>query len=474
MTTSMKRFRIIKAVIFAVLVIAASLAESNQFYDVLSSFHSRNFSYNSFLFLDESMRKSAMEELYQCAKEEDIQVFSVAHIRRDFDSDINHLIIFSDDEVKEIIQNSCGIKEKNYTMPNHGMVEVSYLPFANLTQHQYAASNVISYVGKEEAVERLYQRVGTKYGFTAPSVLKSTARKRSSLIWLMLPSLLLVMTFIEIAGIQKSIALKIWNGENGLSIARRFMRLELLTDSVELFLLRISVFLMYTGKIITFPMLLSGGITMILSCLSYLYFMHFDWNKILDDRRKDKRLLPLITLTILIPYSIFKLSLDISLVSRFHNLLPYNGAYEGGRNGWGHWRYDNVENYNIAAACSIRPHNTGYDRICAYVQYQSVPEKPQININADKYGDYICEIRWTDGFLFMDTNGNCLLLDMGRIGDNEVSSVKTIKKFQKEFNGAIDLINERWGFEMVHYPEEPGTEEDTMDNLMENLHIRIG
>lgn len=460
-TQSMKKYRIIKAILLVILIVTASLAESEQYYEVLSSFHSQYFFYNSFLCIDENERKSVIEELYQCAKEEDVLVFVVSHMRKnnDYDLDINKVIIFGDEEIRDIIQSKCGIREKNYFIPKHGMIGVSFLPFGNITQHQYAASNVISYVGKEEAVERLYQRVGIKHGFTAPGILKKYGKKTSSVIWMMVPFLLLAVTILEIAGIRKSIALKLWNGENGLSITKRFILLELVTDFVGLILLRSSIFLVYTGKIITFPMLFSCGIAVLLSCFSYLYFAYFDWNKVLDNRRKEKKLVPLILLLILVPYSIFQFCIDISLVGRFQSLLPL----AGGRDEWGRWRYDNVEKYKIAAASSFKD-----ERIYAYVQCLSIPENIELRILADRYGRYICEVFYEDDtegqynryFLKMDANGNFLILDMGNIGDNEISSVKTIQKYQKEINGAIDLINERWGFEMVHYPEKSETEED--------------
>lgn len=455
-TKSRTIYTIIKILLLAIFIAYASLSEIEMFYHTLTSFQSESFLYNSFLCTDEEQRVHMMQELYQCASEEGVTVFSVYHGQEEEgrDSAINKLVILCDEEGKEVIRKKCGIEEKHYAVLHQDtdMVNVFFLPFTDITQYHYHRSNVISYIGEKEAVDRLYQRVGKKYGFTplsmADGLYLNPYMARWGIIFLLLP----VLAVFHIVQSRKTVAMNILQGKSRQEIVKNYMFMELLVDFSVFFLVRVILLALYTGNTINWKICLLYAAMVMVSAACYLYYSIFNYMVVFDRKPKKISIIPFLLAIVPFTYFAFQTYITTNLYRRYKDPLPRMS----GKDMFGYWQKDETENYLIAAA-------SGSGHIYAYVECLNIPGNFRINISSDKYGKGYCEIDYyvteeEDMAIDMDTNGNYILLDYKNDKNNEMA-VKAIKKYKKEIDGAIDLINERWGYHMVHYPDIDDMEE---------------
>lgn len=464
LTNGMKKFKIIKIIIVSVFIVLATLQESKLFYNHLMSFHSTDFWYNSFICTDEELRQSMMDELYQCAKEEGVLVFAVAHTNNN--SAVKTITVLGDDEIKPIIQKKCQIKEKSYRMPEDGTVRVSFYPFAEINHYQYRNSNVISYIGNKEKIDRLYQRIGKKYGFTALARLESHEWQMLVLSWIAVFGVLTAITVIEVARNKKRIAYKIESGTKRTDFIKAFIFWDVVADIAAFILIRTALFVFYYGQFFKPAILLGYSGMVLFSCLLYLYFGFYNWEKVLANRREEKDItIRVVVILVFLYFSIHQILVN-RLDRQFTQPLSHRGekAMLGGLFG-SSWFYETTENYVIASMHITILSQEVYGRI----QRTDAPSETKIalfefSVNSNNlFGDYLYMVDYQfedckeGGRIIMDGNGNYITIDA-----TETEITENIKKFIQDhpeyMNSTIDIANQWWKLEIPKQYDDIVTE----------------
>lgn len=260
------------------------------FHMELWNFNCDQYLSSSFSFTNEEERITFLKDMYQNAKEEQVYVFAATMRSSGILKNDLHIFV-NDTAIIDFILKTSGIQKKEYISLFSGSTNVIFHNYSDLYQEENRYITSISYIGKKQAINNLYQKLNNTYQFTAPALIAETEADMMYIVWGIISIFIVLMTCIEIICKKKEMVVRISLGQSVWSIIGKSIAAEILTDFFLFFIVRTTVFHFISGMFMKKETMILFGSGVLLSCLCYFSYTRYDIKMVFANLNDSKTIL---------------------------------------------------------------------------------------------------------------------------------------------------------------------------------------
>lgn len=267
----------IKAGILAIMLLLGFVLQNELFFEEAWNFNTGYYLSAEISCETQEERKTLLEELYQEAEENQVEIFAACMAMKDeFHYELQ---IYGNSAVRERIARKHGIAWKTYQSLRSGEMEVRYEDFMALQQEEHKYITTISFMGDEEDVWKAFSKLQENDQITSPVLFGGDERDVIWVMWGMIALLLVVMTCVEIMYCRKSVIVQISMGRSVWAVVLKSVIKDIFVDFAVFFLMRTVVFHFIAGEFMRNEVLALFSVGVAASCLCYLTYAVYDIKK---------------------------------------------------------------------------------------------------------------------------------------------------------------------------------------------------
>ena len=346
----------IKYVILIVLLLLDFVLQCEIFHNELWNFNTADYLASEVSTDNEEQRIQLLNNLYQTAQKENVEVFTTKIVR--FNQFQYQLHIYGNNITKDVILKTSGIMEKHYKSLLSGNTEVIFHDFTELTDYENRYITQISFIGDEENIYCVYNELHKNYDISFPQICNSTEMDMITSTWGTIAALLIILTCIEVIYRKKEIVVRISLGEDVKLIICKSIVQEIVTDIIIFAITKTCVFHFISGEYMKNTVFAIYGIGIILSCICYCSYAIYDIKKAFSNANDSKAILNItyIVKILVTAISIFAITTNLNILIR-DTLLLSNSS-----------NVDEFKNYSFLSVRDFDTQTVGKDYLEQCIQ----------------------------------------------------------------------------------------------------------